>query len=188
MVVEAANQGIDRIYVRINYSLELAQNVEQLYAQGSVGQVLTGNGLNNTIVGAGFADALSGGAGNDTLSGAAGDDVLTGGAGVDSMAGGLGIDTFVFNAASESTATLRDVIVDFTSVTDRIDLRGIDASSLIGGDQAFAFATAAAAHSVWAVTSTTNMLLRGDVTGDLLADFEVFLTGATRVLATDLFL
>ena len=71
-------------------------------------------------------DVLSGGAGNDTLKGSAGDDILAGhegsdrldgGTGDDSLDGGSGADVFVFAHGHGN-----DVIYDFTSGSDRIDL------------------------------------------------------------------
>ena len=105
------------------------------------------------------------------------------------MLGGLGSDTFHFTAATDSgTGSLRDVIVDFVSGTDWIDLGSIDASTTLAGDQAFAFATGAAAFSVWTVTDATSLILRADLTGDLVADFEVLLSGARSLLSSDLYL
>ena len=59
-------------------------------------------------------DTLIGGAGNDDLDGGGGDDILTGGAGVDTLTGGAGFDSFRYTAATESDATNRDTITDFT--------------------------------------------------------------------------
>lgn len=189
LVIETADGGIDAIYASGSYSLELAANVERLYASGTTGRVLGGNALDNLVIGSASADTISGGAGNDTLSGGAGDDVLMGGLGRDSMVGGLGADVFVFGSKTESAVgSLRDVIRDFLPGTDRIDLTGIDASALIDGDQSFAFTSGPAAHSVWAVATATYALVRADVTGDLVADWELLLSGVTRLTATDLLL
>ncbi len=57
------------------------------------------------------------------------------------MTGGAGNDMFVFangDFGGTTTATA-DEIVDFTSGQDTIDLSQVDANSLLGGDQAFAF-------------------------------------------------
>ena len=54
------------------------------------------------------------------------------------MVGGPGADAFSFAAVTDSIAgNTRDYIDDFERGIDLIDLSGIDANALIGGDQAF---------------------------------------------------
>ena len=73
-------------------------------------------------------DWLIGGFGNDTLDGGAGTDLLVGGFGRDYLTGGLDDDTFKFDAVAETRkGANRDVITDFVSGLDHIDLTGIDA-------------------------------------------------------------
>lgn len=143
---------------------------------------LTGNAGANSLIGQGGNDTLSGGAGADTLNGGSGKDVMYGG--VDSSR-----DVFVFSSKSDSAAgSMRDVIRDFRSGTDGIDLRGIDANTKMSGDQAFAFKGAATAYSVWTVKSGADLIVRGDVTGDRTADFEIQLVGVQGVTASDFLL
>jgi len=63
-----------------------------------------------------------GGTGADRLIGNHADNRLTGGLGQDTLTGGLGKDTFVYNNASESTQQHPDLITDFTSGQDKIDV------------------------------------------------------------------
>ncbi|WP_262385218.1 M10 family metallopeptidase C-terminal domain-containing protein [Pseudomonas fluorescens] len=63
-----------------------------------------------------------GGSGNDALIGNEADNRLTGGAGGDRLRGGGGADTFVYNRASDSTPDNPDVLMDFISGTDKIDV------------------------------------------------------------------
>ncbi|MBI6632371.1 M10 family metallopeptidase C-terminal domain-containing protein [Pseudomonas paralactis] len=63
-----------------------------------------------------------GGTGADQLIGNHADNRLTGGLGQDILTGGPGKDTFVYNNASESTEQRPDLITDFTSGEDRIDV------------------------------------------------------------------
>ncbi|NWE75918.1 M57 family metalloprotease [Pseudomonas yamanorum] len=65
-----------------------------------------------------------GGPGRDTLIGNQANNRLQGGAGADMLRGGGGADTFVYDKASDSTPQSPDVIEDFTSGTDRIDVSG----------------------------------------------------------------
>jgi Ca2+-binding RTX toxin-like protein len=81
-VIELANQGIDKVFSTINYTL--TANVEDLGLQGTATNG-TGNELNNTITG----NEL-----NNVLIGFAGDDTLIGGVGADTMTGGTGNDLY----------------------------------------------------------------------------------------------
>ncbi len=65
-----------------------------------------------------------GGAGRDTLLGNAAANRLKGGGGADTLRGGGGADTFVYDNASDSTPDRPDMIEDFASGTDRIDVSG----------------------------------------------------------------
>jgi hypothetical protein len=86
------------------------------------------------VTGSGGADSITGGAGNDTITGGAGNDTITGGAGADSLTGGLGADTFIISTAQSlgttggtgnaGTVTGYDVITDFNTVNDILDLQG----------------------------------------------------------------
>jgi len=84
VVTEALNEGTDRVFTSISYSL--AANVENLILSGSSSINGTGNTLANTIVG---------NAGNNILDGGAGDDTLDGGVGADTLIGGSGNDIYL---------------------------------------------------------------------------------------------
>lgn len=86
-------------------------------------------------------DHLDGGSGNDSLNGSAGDDRLVGGAGRDLMTGGQGADRFVFRQVDDSgkTSARADRIRDFEQGVDVIDLRRIDASDVLEGNNKFRF-------------------------------------------------
>ena len=63
-----------------------------------------------------------GGHGNDRIIGNSADNVLTGGAGADTLVGGEGWNTFKFNAFSDSTRANADLLLDFKTGQDKIDL------------------------------------------------------------------
>lgn len=155
---------------------------------------IEGLGGNDTITGDLGNDRLLGGAGNDRLSGGAGADRLIGGAGRDILSGGAGdgaADVFVFASAAESRpgATARDVIQNFVSGRDDIDLTGIDANTQRAGNQAFTFnGTTAKANAVWFADIGSDLVLRGDINGDGRADFEIQLTGINQIRAGDFLL
>jgi Ca2+-binding RTX toxin-like protein len=66
-----------------------------------------------------------GGAGDDTLTGNQADNRLRGGGGADTLSGGGGADTFAYDQASDSTPQAPDVLADFTTGTDKIDVSGM---------------------------------------------------------------
>ncbi len=114
---------------------------------------VTVNLASNTASGAyALGDVISGFEGiigsrnNDRLTGSAGENSLRGGGGRDVLAGGLGNDVFIFAAISDVTtnASATDVISDFKRGEDRIDLSIIDASRILGTDDAFVFRGTAA--------------------------------------------
>ncbi|WP_263263293.1 M10 family metallopeptidase C-terminal domain-containing protein [Pseudomonas sp. RIT-PI-S] len=96
--------------------------------------LITGTASADTLTGSAAADILNGLAGNDRLNGGAGDDVLVGGAGRDTLTGGSGDDVFRIAKVSDSYRTTHsDVIRDFVSGEDRIDLSTLGFSSLGNG-------------------------------------------------------
>jgi hypothetical protein len=89
---------------------------------------------NQVLIGGSGADPLNGGQGDDILIGNGGNDTLNGGAGSDILFGGAGNDTFVV-ASGNSPAVLGgsgnngtisgyDVITDFNSSSDILNLEG----------------------------------------------------------------
>ncbi len=174
------------------YGTDTLRNIENL---------LTGSG-NDDLSGNSNANKIQSSAGNDILRGWAGDDVLYGGTGADRLVGGLGrdllyggandgdADIFVFTAITDSAkGAARDVIFDFVSGTDDIDLAGMDANATLGGNQAFTWGgTTAAANAVWYTVSGASVLLRGDVNGDGIFDFEIQIAGVNTLAATDVIL
>ncbi|MBK8175344.1 MAG: PD40 domain-containing protein [Rhodospirillales bacterium] len=76
-------------------------------------------------------DRLHGGNGNDRLIGDAGNDTLIGGLGQDTLTGGLGRDCFVFRPGN-SVFDHGDVVTDFTTGQDRLDLRAVGVDTFIG--------------------------------------------------------
>ena len=91
--------------------------------------ILEGDDGNDTLTGGPGNDILTGDNGSDTLNGGAGSDILVGGLGKDMLTGGFGPDSFVYALASDSPPGVvnRDVITDFATGFDKIDLSAIDA-------------------------------------------------------------
>ena len=159
--------------------------------KGSAGYSVTNTGSATTLTGSALADRLTGGSGNDTLNGGLGTDTLLGGGGADVLYGGSDTvkDVFKFNAASDSTTTVRDKIYNFLTGTDKIDLSGIDANSKVAGDQAFANAplgTAAKSNAVWYTASGADLIISADTDGlASTVEFQIQMMGITKAALTD---
>jgi Ca2+-binding RTX toxin-like protein len=157
---------------------------------GSGDDDVLGNGDDNALAGNLGDDRLSGRGGDDDLTGGQGDDVLSGDEGADDLHGGAGADTFVFASLTDSMIAATDLITDFESGVDQLDLSLIDADTGAMGDQSFVFVGSAAFSMVagelqWVETGAEG-LLQGDVDGDGLADFAIgfdLATGMAPVLA-----
>ena len=166
-------------------------NADRLYG-GDGSDRLLGNQGNDRLYGESGGDRLVGGYGDDRMYGGVGADVLIGGEGRDVMFGGADTDrdTFVFGQLSESRPGARqDVVHNFVSGTDRIDLSGLDANGALSGDQAFRFTgTTADANAVWYSTTGSSVIVSADVTGDGISDFSIRVTGLQSLAAADFLL
>jgi len=148
---------------------------------GGLGNDVVWGGLgDDRLYGQNGNDVLRGEQGNDLLRGGVGRDTLTGGAGTDTLFGDADEDTFVFsNIAHLGIGATRDIIRDFVSDFDVIDLRGTGAKGLITGP------FTGVAGQMKFVTNGANGTLRIDADGDKVIDGEIQLIGVTSVLATD---
>jgi hypothetical protein len=156
----------------------------------STGTLATSTTAGLTITTGAGNDVIGGGALGDTLNGGAGNDTITGGTGADRMTGGTGADTFVIAlntaAASSSTAAAPDVITDFLSGTDKLN---VGATSFLGNftniQQALAANAVAgtAAGAAAFVTSESNLYVftNGASAALNVLDTVVTLTGVTAL-------
>jgi hypothetical protein len=156
---------------------------------------LNGLGGNDLIDGGTGDDELFGGSGDDDLRGGSGNDRLTGGVGIDVLAGGAGRDVFAFRNVNDSLYGSSDVILDFNSAQrDRIDVSSIDADANTRGNQAFTFIGDAVFNGIAGELRTDfgfdsngeqNSVIQGDVDGDGVADFEIWLSAQLDLVVTD---
>lgn len=167
---------------------------------GSGSDVLKGNVANNILAGKSGDDnlfgllgndALVGGRGNDTMSGGLGFDRLTGGAGRDMLFGGGQADIFDFNAIGETgkSAATRDIIKDFRSTIDDIDLSTIDANGAAAG-HAFVWRggsgfTGGKGQLHYRFEGPAKTIVEGDINGDKVADFQIDVAGHKLLTAAD---
>lgn len=173
-VNESAGQGVDTVRTSLA-SYTLAANVEKLVYIGASGFTGTGNSLDNEITGG------------------AGADVLRGAGGLDRLFGGAGADRFVFSTTAEAgNGAARDVVLDFAQGIDRIDFSGIDANTASRGNQAFSATIVTAFTGVRGQLMTTTdaggVIVSGDVNGDRVADFQIYVAGVTQLTASDFLL
>jgi Ca2+-binding RTX toxin-like protein len=150
---------------------------------------VNGTAGNDDLSGGDGHDKLLGKAGNDVLRGDAGNDTLIGGLGADTLIGGAGNDIFQFSTLRDSTpGTLNhDVIEDFTSGADKLDLSPIDANPVLTGNQAFKFIATDFTGEAGQVRYVDGLLL-ADVNGDGMTDIEILLLGTPALVAGDLIL
>ncbi len=154
---------------------------DQLYG-GADGDQLNGGAGGDVLNGEGGADTLNGGDQDDTLSGEDGADILIGGRGADVLIGGTGADRFAWLDAGESTVNGRDLVFDFTSGSDVLDLSLVDANTLLAGDQAFVLADSFQAGQAGRLVvtqdaATGRVLVVGDTDGDGVGDFGFVVGG-----------
>ncbi|MGQ3293709.1 MAG: hypothetical protein ACT6U0_16030, partial [Shinella sp.] len=138
---------------------------------------------------------LIGSSHNDTLTGNNGINTLYGGAGGDKMTGGTGADIFLFKASTDTTVATagRDSIFDFNHAQgDRISLSGIDANTVLAGDQPFLFkgtaAFSGAKGELHFEMQASDTYVSGDTNGDKKADFVIHFDDAIAFQAGDFIL
>lgn len=114
IVVEAANQGYDRVFTRDSY--QMADNLEQASLVNSHdGSYLIGNVLANRMVGDSFANTMTGLGGADTMVGGGGNDTYFryGGEVIVELAGG-GVDTVMADVSTTLAAEVENLfLIDY---------------------------------------------------------------------------
>jgi len=158
---------------------------------------IEGNRNANVLSGLGGSDVLVGLAGDDSLDGGSENDTLIGGRGADTMTGGGGGDTFQFDSILDSRSgppggiSMADIITDFLSGLDHLDLSRIDADATLEGHQAFTFVgNAVYSGSPGEVrffrnADRTLTFVQGDIDGDLRSDFSIQLNGRLIIGSAD---
>jgi Ca2+-binding RTX toxin-like protein len=198
VVTEASRAGTDTVQSFVDRVL--GNNLENLELQGmdalegtgnGLGNRITGNSGDNLIYGLGGDDTLLGGGGSDSLYGGDGNDDLLGGLGADILTGGSGRDIFRYTAAEQSgiTEETMDVILDFASRQDRLDLSGIDANTARSGDQAFSRVILGSSATFTSAGQlrfdSAEGILYGNTDSDAQAEFGIRLDGVSSLRATD---
>ncbi len=183
--------GADQMYGGAGNDRMAGWTGDDFVVGGTGDDELHGEDGNDGLYGGEGADRHFGGAGNDRIAGWLGDDVIDGGAGddeiygedgADLITGGAGADVFAYFLASHSRAFSADTILDFNAADgDRVDLRGIDANTLIAGDQNFTLVSGYSGQAGQAVLfydpNRGATVLEGDTNGDGISDFILQIAG-----------
>lgn len=135
------------------------------------GYDVVGEGVGETLTGSTGNDRLFGLAGNDILNGGAGNDILYGDAGADLLTGGAGADVFAYRGGTDSPVSAFDVITDFQTGADKIDLRGVHIS---------------AADKYGFVVQNGSTLLFLDQGGDGVSEFLIVVQNVTTLQTSDI--
>jgi Ca2+-binding RTX toxin-like protein len=157
---------------------------------------LNGGNGNDLLIASDGSFTLNGGAGNDAIQVSGGGNgqtnaTVNGGGGADTLTtlGGIN-DTFNiifdYSSVNESPAGLgKDAITGFTgeavAVGDQIDLRDIDANTLVSGNQAFSY-IGGAGFTAAGQLRYAGGILQGSTDGDTAAEFEIELVGAPALV------
>lgn len=181
--------GNDRMSGNVGYDYLMGGDGNDRMWGGKGGDRMLGGQGADRMFGGDGADKLYGNKGYDELRGDGGNDKLYGGAGKDRMWGGDGADRFVFKSVSETGRGKKaDVIFDFESGVDRLDLSAIDADPARGGDQAFDFLGFDDFSGARGELRLSNGYLKGDLDGDGRVDFAIRLVDVSELTADDLLL
>lgn len=170
-----------------------------LYSWGGNDTLMGGHG-DDAMNGRDGNDYMDGGDGTDLMFGGSGDDLLVGGDGTDILYGGDGrdvmyggdrnaadgdADTFRFFSGNLGTGADRDVIRDFETGIDRVDLSGYTGTFTFIGATHF---TGAGMEVQARELGSGNTLIRIDTDGDRIPDGELLLCCAQGVSDDDFIL
>src|SRR6056297_3236226 len=171
-------------------------SIEVFQTGNTIDQLRGDSGANEFYTG-GLSDRLYGRAGDDLLFGETGADAFYGGVGADTMTAGDDAgrrDRFIFFNMVESGVGEgnRDVITDFVSGEDRIEISRFDADITQGFKLRFDFiADAAFSNTAGELRYEQTggiTIVQADVNGDSAADFEIELTGTINLQLGDFLL
>ena len=183
---ELTGQGTDGINTIVSLNLSEARyaNIENGYLSGAAALNLGGSAINNVLVGNAAANSIYGLGGRDV------------------MRGEGGADTFVYLYFGDTgkTAATRDLIQDFTSGTDKIDLAALDANSAAAGNGTFVFQAAEGAAFTGVAgqlhyrfedlfgAANDKTIIEADFNGDRITDTQIELSGLVALVDSDFYL
>lgn len=122
--------GVENVIGSQFNDIIVASNFANVITGGNGDDRITAKAGDDTVTGGNGNDRIDGGDGNDNLNGGQGNDRITGGLGQDTIVLGPGHDIVIYTAPAESTGATYDIIQDFNTATDRIQLT----EAVVGGD------------------------------------------------------
>lgn len=123
-----------------------------------------------------------GGNGADRITGNSADNVLVGAAGADKLMGNGGFNTFKYRAAADSLRDSADLLVDFTTGKDTIDLSEMSAKEGVTLNYVSQYSGRAGDTILVRNPATNRYFLGIDLTGDRKTDF---LIKSTRPISSE---
>jgi hypothetical protein len=138
------------------------------------------------------SSTLYGGDASDHLYGTANQTILIGGAGKQFLYGGAGQDIFTYLSVGDSTVQNSDLIMNFNTATDSIDLSAIDADLSKAGIQNFTFIGSAAFSNtggqvrVVQDASAGQTYVEATLVGDSQPDLYIRVNGLQNITAANL--
>ena len=124
----AGGEGNDELWGADGDDILLGEEGDDILWGGSQDDILIGGAGNDRLYGESGNDVLDGGDGDDVLDGDSGNDILVGGAGQNTLEGDWGNDTFVIDPSKLNGVDLHDIITDFGTGNDVLDLSDLLAS------------------------------------------------------------
>jgi len=143
------------------------------------GDIVTGNAIGITMLGHGFGVTLTGSARPDGIFGGGQNDIITGGGGADALSGGLGADVFNYTSVTDSNAAGADILVDFATGTDRIDITALSATSvsIVRAADGSSFVFAETGSGGFLTTAAARTIQGSDIVYN--GTFGVFISGSS---------
>lgn len=186
--------GADADYLNGGYYDDLIYGDETVNSAAGSNDTIDGYYGDDTIYGGGGNDLINAGSNEDMVYGGHGNDTITGGSGKDILYGNEGADVFRYPDKLDSFPGYRnlnvDQIKDFNVAQgDKIDLRTIDASSKVAGDQAFIFASGPGQGRVWTERVGTDLIIKADIADSVSrVDLQIELDNFSGTLSASAFL
>lgn len=179
--VMRGGSGSDLIYGEAGNDTMFGGADNDRLSGGSGNNKLFGEAGHDRLLAMSGKDYLSGGSGRDTIIAGAGADTIIGGWDADVLTGGSGADIFRYLSSRDSRRGATDLITDFTSDQDRLDLRTLNLDYV--GNDAFS----ARPQLRWTHQGgDTHVLV--DLNGDRSADMLIVLDGTLQLDAGDFLL
>lgn len=123
-----------------------------------------------------------GGKGNDRISGNSADNILIGGAGADHLTGNGGFNTFSYHFSCDSPRNNADLLTDFTTGKDKIDLRTMSENAHVKLNYVNQYRNQPGDTIIVHNPATGRYFLGVDLTGDGKTDF---LIKSTRPISSE---